>query len=213
MTPGLSKSQSLVHLDLQDNDLQGDEISGEALARLLKGSKALQTLILDGNSRLCAGKTCAFLMSAALPMAPSLKTLGMSSTGMTPEAAKALAPGLSGIKGGVLVEFDVSGNSELGDLGAAHLLSSIKNHKTMEKVNIGNIGIGKASTPLLLGLIGGGVGGGGKGAGGATKGGGTKSKGGGGILRSLTIGSNEDLSQETLATIEAWQAQRRRVLH
>ncbi len=113
---GLVSSSTLRHLDLQENQLDGD--AAASLATILTGCKTLAWLRADGesphgieawevrsasslhslyqspflalpgNSELATGKVAVGKLAAALPAAKSLALLGLNSTGMTSDAAK-----------------------------------------------------------------------------------------------------------------------------
>ena len=139
LAPGLVKSQLLSHLDLQENEIEGEQI-GDALARIVKGCKSLSELLLDGNSNLMT-KVSAAALSNSFHSALCLRKLGLSMTGMTSAAAKVLAPSISSMvasMGGAktfcpLVDLDLSGN-EVGDSGASFIFSALKAHRTLERL-------------------------------------------------------------------------------
>ncbi|GAX75189.1 hypothetical protein CEUSTIGMA_g2633.t1 [Chlamydomonas eustigma] len=149
MMPGLCKSCSvLCHLDLQENEL--DHESGEVLGHLLNICKALAWLQLDGNSELCVQRATVAKIAASLPEARNLHTLGLNSTGMTAEAAKALSAGLPSSR---ISELDLGGNVEIGDKGAASLLTALWSHPTLRVLNLSSIGMTAKSCTALLALL------------------------------------------------------------
>ena len=125
--------------DIKDSDKMDAPTILDHLKHKTAGNFSFISLVLQGSSLL--NETLVYV----LPQLTNLRTLDLSSNGLGPDGAKALAPVLGGLT--KLYELDLSCNS-LGPDGGRRIASILPRMNSLEHLNLNDNNLGK---DLVLG--------------------------------------------------------------
>ncbi len=94
-------------------------------------------------------------------------------------------------------ELDVGGNGDVGDAGAAPVLSALWGHPTLARLNLGGVGLTAKSAMAVQALL-------------KPKPGASKKPAGGGKagacpLEDIVVAGNEELPEEVVQAVAAWK--------
>lgn len=119
----------------------------ETVADAIVLNESIESLTLTSmaHARLCKDEVT--LLAEALTINDTIKSLALVDMGLTGTTMKALAHGIRHNKG--LVAMDVSGNS-MGDVGAAFMISALKENKTIRQLSLRGCGLTVDSVCRLL---------------------------------------------------------------